>query len=82
MELFVLFSNLVSITLESGLLGAEEIKIKPPFIKTTLVDFKYFGQCAQISFQALRLYMIKKGEMTEIDIDSSFIAIIVLKESN
>ena len=71
----------MSITLETGLLRGEEIKTKPPFIKTTLVDFKYFGQCAQISFQALRLYMIKKGEMTEIDIDSSFIAIIVLKVS-
>ena len=66
---------------ETGLERGGTIKIQPPTVKTTLIDYKYFGQCAQISFQELKKYMIQTGEMLKEDIDSGFVASVVLKVS-
>ena len=66
---------------ETGLWRGGAIKIQPPTVITTLIDFRYFGQCAQISFQELKEYMIQTGEMQKDEIDGGFVASVVLKVS-
>ena len=66
---------------ETGLWRGGAIKIQPPTVITTLIDFKYFGQCAQISLQEVKEYLIQTGEMQKDDIDGGFVASIVLKVS-
>ena len=47
-----------------------------------LVDYNYMGYCASISFESLKSYMIKIGDLNQNAIDSGFIAMIFLKVAN
>lgn len=58
---------------------AKEVKIEPPYVTPNHIDFFYMGHCAVISFQALRKYLIEKGELESDSMDSSFVAMIFLK---
>lgn len=66
---------------KTGLDRGGIIKVQPPTVKTTLIDFENFGQCAQISFEELKKYMIQSSEMGQGDIDTGFVASIVLNVS-
>ena len=66
---------------KTGLDRGGIIKVQPPTVKTTIIDFENFGQCARISFEELKKYMIQSDEMIEGDIDSGFVASIVLNVS-
>lgn len=59
----------------------KEIKIEEPFVKPVLIDYFYQGYCSVISFEALKKFMIDKGEMDKNAIDASFISLIFLKGS-
>ena len=64
-----------------GLKRVNEIKLEEPYISSVLVGFAYYGNCASISFQSLRSFLVQKGEIDEHDITSSFFASIFLKVS-
>ena len=57
----------------------KEIPVQSPYVESILVDFEYMGNCATIKFEALRNWMIDKGELKKDAIDSKFIGIIVTK---
>ena len=61
---------------------AYEIPVEPPYVEITIVDFYYFGLCATVHFEALRSYMIEKGEIGQEEIDSSFQILIWVKVSS
>ena len=46
------------------------------------MDYNYMGYCASISFESLKSYMIKIGDLNQNAIDSGFIAMIFLKVAN
>ena len=62
-----------------GLERPRELKIEPPYVKSLLVDFDYLGYCTSISLEALKQYLIEKGEMSSDESDSSFVSTIFLK---
>ena len=64
-----------------GLKRVNEIKLEKPYISSVLVGFTYYGNCASISFQSLRAFLVQKGEIDKHDITSSFFASIFLKVS-
>ena len=57
-----------------GIYRINEIPIEPPYVTSMLVDFYYLGYCAKISFEHLRPFLVKKGEIKQEDIDPSFVA--------
>ena len=57
----------------------KEIPVQSPYVESILVDFEYMGNCASVKFEALRKWMIEKGELREGAIDSQFCGIIVTK---
>ena len=62
-----------------GIYRINEIPIEPPYVTSMLVDFYYLGYCAKISFEHLRPFLVKKGEIKQEDIDPSFVATLFLK---
>ena len=64
-----------------GIYRINEIPIEPPYVTSMLVDFYYLGYCAKISFEHLRPFLVKKGEIKKEDIDPSFVATLFLKVS-
>ena len=61
---------------------ATDINITSPYVNSMLVDYNYMGYCASISFESLKSYMIKIGDLNQNAIDSGFIAMIFLKVAN
>ena len=48
------------------------LPVKPPYVKTVLVDYTYNGYCAVVSFEAIRQYLIDVGEVDSGEKDFTF----------
>ena len=57
-------------------IGSVNIPNEPPYVKTILFDYMYFGYCISISFEALRSYLVEIGEIKKDDLDSDFYALV------
>ena len=56
-----------------------EIPIRAPYVSTYLVDYQYFGYCAEISGQAIRNYFIGKGVFSSDKIDENYFMAVFIK---
>ena len=77
-EDYIMVSKIVKILIYR----ATDINITSPYVNSILVDYNYMGYCASISFESLKSYMKKTGDLNQNEIDSGFIAMIFLKVSN
>ena len=50
-----------------------------PHVEAKFIGFNSFGYCISINLEALRSFMIEKGELDANMIDSSFVVIVFLK---
>ena len=57
------------------------LPIKPPYVSSFLIDYSFVGNCALVSFEAIKAKMIEKGDIRKDQIDSKFFIIIGLKVS-
>ena len=57
------------------------LPIKPPYVSSFFADHSYMGNCALVSFEAIKAKMIEKGDISKDQIDSKFFVIIGLKVS-
>ena len=55
------------------------LPIKPPYVFSFLADHSFMGNCALVSFEAIKAKMITKGEISKDQIDSKFFVVIGLK---
>ena len=55
------------------------LPIKPPYVSSYLADYSYMGNCALVSFEAIKAKMIEKGDISKDQIDSKFFVVIGLK---
>ena len=53
--------------------------LEPPYVKMFIADYEFMGYCVEISFEAIRQAMIKKGKLNKKDPDSRFTAIMWLQ---
>ena len=58
---------------------SHRVSPKPPYVTSMFQDVFYFGYCATIHFEELRLKLIADGELNGNEIDSSFSAVIGLE---
>ena len=72
----------IGLTYNEGMQHPKEIKVEPPYVTATLIDYIYFGHCATISFEAMKTHLIEKGRINTEVFDSNFIATIWLKGTN
>ena len=56
-----------------------ELEIAPPYVSSNFLDLSFLGYCATVSFEALKLKMIERGDISENALDSKFFIIIGLK---
>ena len=56
-----------------------EIPIQPPYVSPFLVDYQYFGYCAEISGQAIKNYFIGKGVFSSDKIDENYFIAVFIK---
>ena len=56
-----------------------EFSIKGPYVSTRFVDFDFLGSCGILNLQAMRSYLIEKGEYKQDDIDNHFLLIVWIK---
>ena len=61
--------------------GNSEKILKPPFLKSTFMDFHFLGFCATVHFEAIKSKMISEGKTDENAIDSKFFVAIGLRVS-
>ena len=57
------------------------LPIKPPYVSSFFADHSYMGNCALVSFEAIKAKMIEKGDISKDQIDSKFFFVIILKVS-
>ena len=55
------------------------LPIKPPYVSSFFADYSFIGNCALISFEAIKAKMIEKGDISKDQIDSKFFVVIGLK---
>ena len=56
-----------------------ELEIAPPYVSSNFLDLSFLGYCATVSFEALKLKMIERGDISQHVLDSKFFIIIGLK---
>ena len=57
------------------------LPIKPPYVSSFFTDLSLMGNCALVSFEAIKAKMIEKGDISKDQIDSKFFVVIGLKVS-
>ena len=57
------------------------LPIKPPYVSPVFTDLGFMGNCALVSFEAIKAKMIEKGDISKDQIDSKFFVVIGLKVS-
>ena len=57
------------------------LPINPPYVSSFFADHSYMGNCALVSFEAIKAKMIEKGDISKDQIDSKFFFVIILKVS-
>ena len=55
------------------------LPIKPPYVSSFLIDYSFVGNCALVSFEAIKAKMIEKGDISKDQIDSKFYVLVGLK---
>ena len=55
------------------------LPIKPPYVSSFFADHSYMGNCALVSFEAIKAKMIEKGDISKDQIDSKFYVLVGLK---
>ena len=55
------------------------LPIKPPYVSSFLIDYSFVGNCALVSFEAIKEKMIEKGDIRKDQIDSKFYVLVGLK---
>ena len=58
-----------------------KLEAGPLFIKMSLVEYFYFGQCAVISLESIRAQMVKDGDLKPTEKDSNFVLAVFLTVS-
>ena len=57
------------------------LPINPPYVSSVFTDLSFMGNCALVSFEAIKAKMIEKGDISKDQIDSKFFVVIGLKVS-
>ena len=65
----------------SALKQAKAMPLQKPYIENVFGDLAYFGYCSVISLEALKTYMITKGDITDSDFDSPFNLVVWMQVS-
>ncbi len=57
----------------------KEIPVEEPYVTNVIGDYQYFGVCSCVRLEALKEYMIEKGEIGRNDFDASLSAMVLLQ---
>ena len=55
------------------------LPIKPPYVSSVFTDLAFMGNCALVSFEAIKAKMIEKGDISKDQTDSKFSVVVGLK---